>query len=518
MAGCQPNDGTLGEQELRRAVKAGEPADLRSGSSEFDNPVDGGEWGPERTVGAHVLRDVLVMDPPPPRAVVLRGARISGGLDLEAATLVRPFMLDACFCDRPINVSEAQAPSIRFTGCKLVCVVGDQLETRGDLDLNRSTVQLLSLLGARVGGDLTLNACRLTGGRWPLDMSGVSLRPSADPSDEERSELLALVADGLRVDGDLFCMSGFSARGEVRLLGAHIGRQLVFEGAKLNNEGQAALFADRLYVGQNMFFRKSAVEGGVRLLAARIGGQLVLDGSCLSCEHGDEKALDLGEAKIPGSLWLRFAERPKGGIRLDRAEVGALHDDTTKWPDELSLRGLTYGHLEPSLAVDVKRRLDWLKRDPQGYAPQPYEQLVACYRRAGDEEAARRVAIEKQRRRRESAAPPAKAWSFFLDATVGYGYRAWLAGVWLLLLVILGWIAFGRAYPEHFRAAEEDSQVVAFQPLLYTLDLVLPVVDLEQSNAWIAEGPARWGILLTVAGWVLATVLLAVLTGLLKRD
>ena len=143
---------------------------------------------------------------------------------------------------------------------------------------------------------------------------------------------------------------------------------------------------------------------------------------------------------------------------LDRAEVGALHDDKKTWPSELSLRGFTYGSLEPEDAIKVECRLLWLERDAKGYAPQPYEQLVASYRRAGDEQAARQVAIEKQRRRRGELAAPAKAWSFFLDASVGYGYRAWKAGVWLLGLVALGWIAFACAYPEHFRAADGEDR------------------------------------------------------------
>jgi hypothetical protein len=101
---------------------------------------------------------------------------------------------------------------------------------------------------------------------------------------------------------------------------------------------------------------------------------------------------------------------------------------------------------------------------------------------------------------------------------VGYGYRAWLALVWLAVLVAVGCFAFDRAYPEHFRAADGDAVTPKFQSLLYTLDLVLPVVNLHQRDAWIAEGPAQLGVLLIIAGWVLASVLLAVVTGLLKND
>ena len=80
--------------------------------------------------------------------------------------------------------------------------------------------------------------------------------------------------------------------------------------------------------------------------------------------------------------------------------------------------------------------------------------------------------------------------------------------------MIAGWGLFWLAYPEHFRAGE----IPAFEPLSYTLDLILPVINLHQRDAWVAQGPAQWGVVLTVAGWVLATAALAALTGLLKRD
>src|SRR5215203_4831230 len=105
MDDLQPTDPSECEQKLRRAVAAGEPLDLRSGTS-HDHPIHGADWGPERTVRAEVLYELLVSDAPKPRAVVLQGARISGGLNLEAVTLACPFVVDGCFCDSPINLQE----------------------------------------------------------------------------------------------------------------------------------------------------------------------------------------------------------------------------------------------------------------------------------------------------------------------------------------------------------------------------------------------------------------------------
>src|SRR5215211_5746209 len=352
MVGLKQRGLTKCERELRRAVEAGESLDLRSGDADLDDPARGAEWGRERTVRAGVLYQLLVRDARKSRAVVLHGARISGGLNLEAATLACPFVLDQCFCDSPINLQEARAESIRLTGCKLVCVAADRLETRGNLVLSRSTAAIVSLQGARVGGNLIVDATKLTGGSWPLDLADAALIPRRYAEDDQ-ADNMALVAGGLSVDGDMFCRHGFTAHGQIWLVGARVGRQLIFDDADLNNANTTALFADRLNVGQNMFCRAAAVKGAVRLRAANVNGQLVFDRARLRNKDG-EAALDLTDSKVPGGLWLRFDEAPTGAVVLDRTEVGAVRDEEKTWPSKLSLRGFTYGSLEPS---DAKSRL-----------------------------------------------------------------------------------------------------------------------------------------------------------------
>ena len=58
-------------------------------------------WAKERTVRAAVLRYLLIEGqwPVDAKGVWLRGVRISGHLDLEAATLRCPLLLDCCYLD-----------------------------------------------------------------------------------------------------------------------------------------------------------------------------------------------------------------------------------------------------------------------------------------------------------------------------------------------------------------------------------------------------------------------------------
>jgi hypothetical protein len=168
----------------------------------------------------------------------------------------------------------------------------------------------------------------------------------------------------------------------------------------------------------------------------------------------------------------------------------------------------------------VAARLGWLARDEEGYVPQPYEQLAACYRRAGQDDDARKVAIAKQRRRRQTLNRPGKAWNSLLRWTVGYGYRTWQAGLWLLGLLAVGAVVFASAYPDAMALAKKpDDPLPAFQPWVYSLDVLLPVVNLHQEEFWIPEGVARWWAWFSIlAGWLLTTVVIAALSGLLKRD
>jgi hypothetical protein len=157
--------------------------------------------------------------------------------------------------------------------------------------------------------------------------------------------------------------------------------------------------------------------------------------------------------------------------------------------------------------------------DAHGYQPQPYEQLASVYRRAGREKDARTVAIAKQRARRSELGPPGKILSVLSDVLVGYGYRTWLAGVWLLVLVLVGWVLFDLAHPAYLVAPLPPWQRPSFHAGLYALDLLLPIGDLNYQGAWIARGWAR-GLWLgwILAGWVLTTAVLAALASGLKRD
>ncbi len=160
----------------------------------------------------------------------------------------------------------------------------------------------------------------------------------------------------------------------------------------------------------------------------------------------------------------------------------------------------------------MRERLVWIRRDPEHYRPQPYDQLLAAYKLAGEEQNARRVGLERERRRRATLPIPARLVSFIQEVTVGYGYRSWLAAAWLVVLTAVSAVAFS-IYPP--RAKGDAGRI---EPAVYALDLLLPIVNLGQSDNFTASGGTRWLVwTLTLLGWVLTTAVVAGLTRLLNR-
>jgi hypothetical protein len=452
--------------------------DWRTGDAAADDSAQGAGWDAERTVAAALLAELLTdaEGPRRPRALRLAGARIVGRLNLGATELVCPLLLWGCWFAEPVVLDEAQAPAVRLPSCHLPGLAAEQLTTRGNLELS----------------------------------------------------------------------DGFTATGEVNLSGAHIGGQVDLRGATLTNPEGYALIADRITVDHNMFCGDGfTARGEVSLLGADIGGQFGFYGATLTNPNG--RTLDLQQLRA-GALFLRDLTEPPALAEFTYAQVGTLLDEPASWPRHVILDGFVYDALYEDPPVSADQRLDWLARNPRGYSPQPYEQLAAVYRRAGRDQDARTVAIAKQRarrralyrvkgrwrtllsewrtlswpeRRRRTLSWAEWLWSLLLDVLVGYGYRTWLAGVWLAGFWLVGWRVFDRAHGHNglVLTTKPGEAYPDFHGAIYSLDTLLPVVDLHQQDVWIPRGGVQWWASASIlAGWVLTTAVVAAMTGLLKRD
>src|SRR5579872_5499941 len=340
------------ERELMGKATTGDLADVRAGEPELDNPARGADWAPGRTVRADQLGAVLTGERTSEggglRAVRLRGARITGRLNMEAVTFKCPLVLWDCHLDEPADFSDATASSIRLTGSHLSGFTARQLRTTGDVFLDRvfASRREVVLSCARIGGSLHLDGARITNNHGP-----------------------ALTADRLTVSHNMFCGNGFTAVGEVSLIGADIGGDLHLHKANLTGTKPAnhngpdqygpALNADGLTVGQNMFCHEASstcgetefltAVGEVRLTGARIGGDLHLQGAKLANHYGPDEygpALNANGLAIGRNMFCCDGFTTCGEVRLTGARIGGdLHlqgaELTNNTGPALSARGLT---------------------------------------------------------------------------------------------------------------------------------------------------------------------------------
>lgn len=482
-------DLTLAERRLWRAFPKGETVDLRQSG---DEPEQGGKWGPERTVRAEVIRALLLSGVPDDgeiAALRLSGARVSGLLNLQYATVDHAIRLWGCHFE--------QAPILY--GAKV-----------RQLNLSESYLPALIAATLQVGGVLRITDCRIPG-QVRLGGAKISRAFFLDRAHlgGESGEDAILQLNHATFEDDLWAPH-LTAHGEVHLSGATVAGAVNLDDATLDAPGRTALQAENLTIGSNLSARRLQATGRISLRGSTVPGQLDLTGARLASPGG--VALRASSCTM-GELWLRDAEPIEGLVNLRRSRFDLIHARPEVWPDRVRLDGLTYGALAP--ALNAGRRLELLERDEDGYVPYAYEQLAAAYRRIGDDNGARAVQLAKQRRHRRTLSWYAKIWGHVQDATVGYGFRPTRAMAWLVALLLAGTTAYGLHHPRPV----EPGKAPDFHAVVYTLDLLLPIIDFGQEKAFNPHGAYQWlGYLLIAAGWLLATTVIAGITRAVSRQ
>jgi hypothetical protein len=359
---------------------------------------------------------------------------------------------------------------------------------------------------------------------------------------------------GIELDGDLD-MSRSCIAGRVDLRSARIGGSVLLDDAQIISAGfdRAALWADHLEVREHLDARRLRISGGTRLINAHAGTRINFEGARIALHTpteplvhplrsndgtsaGLELALTLAGATAE-SVWLNFEDRPPGKVRLAGMQVRTLYDHPDSWPRAIDLTGFSYQQLigrrpkpnpEPENDtrqrqvpedprgfehdVPIEQRLAWLRRNAP-FSPEPYERLASFYRLVGREADARRVLLHKERRQRSHKAAWRRPGGHLLDALVGYGYQNWKAVLWLLALWGAGTITFLLHPPTPLHADAAPNGNAVFQ----ALDLLLPVVDLGQDGAWRYTGIASYvSTFLILSGWTLTTAVIAGLSRLLN--
>lgn len=483
-------DLTPAERRLWRAFPRGDEVDFRQGD---DEPERGDRWGPERTVRGEVISALLlggVQEDGRIAALRLMGARISGVLNLQYGMVGHAVRLWACHFERRPIFYGAQMRQLNLSESYLPGLDAATVQMKGVLRLTDCRIPgEVRLGGAKISGAVFLNRARLG------DEQGDHKNP-------------ALQLNHAVINDDLWAVA-LAVHGQVRLSGAAISGAVNLDHAHLSAPRGTALKADSFTVGSNLTAKALHTTGRLDMRGAKIPGQFNLAGAQLSNPGG--VALRASSCVI-GELWMQLAAPVEGSVNLRRSQIQVIDIKPKIWPKRVRLDGLTYGSLTPRLPAD--ERLKVLDRDEEGYVPYAYEQLAAAYRRIGDDAGARAVQLAKLRRHRSTLPIYSKIWGHLQDITVGYGFRPTRAMAWLLGLLVLGSTVYGLHHPQPLETKTPD-----FHASVYTLDLLLPIVDFGQEKAFSPHGWYLWlAYLLTAAGWVLATTVIAGITRAVNRQ
>jgi hypothetical protein len=450
--------------------------------------------------------------------VNLGGSWIEGVLDLEGAVTSSGLLLVySHFESTPIFQDAQITGTLNLSGSLAPGLMADQLQCKGSVLLKQGFTATLGirLLGAQIDGSLECKGANLDG------------------KDGE-----ALSADRSVIKGSVFLSDGFTATGEVRLIGTQIGGNLSCNGAKLDGKDGGALTADRSVIKGSVFLSDGfTATGEVRLIGTQIGGDLACKGAKLDGKNGD--ALSADGMTVTGAFFFCALAAPANGVTLSSAKVGQLIDDTDSWGQQLVLDGFVYEHLTGNAPTNALARLAWLdKQNPEhigtpDFKPQPWKQLQKVLRTMGHTEDARQVAIAFEDRLRAAdligQAPTnwpawkrtgysrvAKGMHVVFKALIGYGYRplrlgAWMLAVWLLCAFVFWSAALqGVMAPSnplvfqnmpHYQSCSANwylcgalpEEYTGFSPLAYSLDVLLPLVNLQQEQDWAPLIPTPKG-------------------------
>lgn len=481
---------------------------------------------PSVSIRAELIRQLLLVSPLHDKGIRLRGAWISGPLDLQGCDSARDISLSACHLAEPANLTNASLRGLHLSGCTLAGFAADNARFSGSVYLRAGTriTGEVSLSGAQIGGDLQVCDVHIT----------------SNTQD-------AIFAPSLRVGGSLFLGNYPYADGQTSLV----------------TEGQIFLSSAR--VEHDLFLSRTAITLNDQGLAGAVFGATE--------EHGSDIAVSLARAKVGGILFLQDNQISRGVVNLAGAHVARLKDEPVgpgaAYP--IRLDGFTYTDFSRHTETNIQARLDWLGRKPDSmpFIAQPYEQLAYVMGRMGHRNDAKTVLMHKERllkaeNRRLNAVrggfPPwrwlAALGDILLRWTIGYGYRpgravaiavvliavlgvffeqTWKAGDMTPnaapILVSQGWTEITKAHPDNpaevwSSPGQPGQDWETFNAFAYAADLVVPIVSLGQEDAWAPStsrsylGRIGWWLrwIAKALGWIVTALGAAAITGLIRND
>ncbi|MFI5706992.1 hypothetical protein [Kribbella sp. NPDC051620] len=419
-----------------------------------------------------------------------------------------------------------QGAALRGANSARISLLGDRLRVGDNTYLSKgfSTDGAVKLIGARLGGHLSMTDATIHGS----NPNGVSL-----------------IADRLRVDDNVY-FGSLNCAGAVQLMSAQVTGSLSMSGASINgtNRRGVSMAADRLRVDSRVTLGFTTA-GAVRLAGARIGGQLILSGAHLRGTNAAGQSLIADGLHCERKLVLKKDFSAVGPLSFAGAEIQHLvvGDTAGELPTLGDVTGWTVQDVSGRIRTDRTAAAAWLSTQP---AAQPWQALAAVYDRNGQPTDARWIRYKSAVRSTKGTAMPIWLARQAYRVTTGHGYYPLVALFWLALIFI-GATTIAATSADQFttpttaairtdlatrgqspvpgrapasQCSRSTWDVPCLDPLTYGLSTAFPVIG--ATNTWTPSSNAQ-ALAITfhtmrLLSWIFAAILLAGITGLLRKQ
>jgi uncharacterized protein YjbI with pentapeptide repeats len=323
-------------------------------------------------------------------------------------------------------------------------------------------------------------------------------------------------ASFIAMKGGYAFFTGAVFEGPANFSGADIAGSFTADAAQFQNKEKDASFNSMKVRGYADFIG-AVFEGPVNFIGADIAGNF---GANLAKFQNKEKGISFG-MKVRGYAFFIGAVF-EGPVDFGYSDFAWLNLSSVSWPKvaaRFHMRGMSYKYIRAVQENEPQSHKALLKlADQSGYSADVYGNLEKFFLSQGYRGDADRAFIAgKRRERKEYLRGLPWLGSWLLDGLVGYGRRPWKAGIPCVFFVALGCVLFS---PKKMEPQKPEDTPRVYNRFWYSLDLFLPVLDLQADDVWKPKTNERflrhYVRLHVMLGWILIPLVLAALTGLIK--
>lgn len=249
-------------------------------------------------------------------------------LDLSAVSTKVPIELTGCDLRGGLTVENADLRSLKLNNSKLAWFNAQDAKILGSFNATAVTCPGLFNIGnAWIDGDLNLNGSTL-GNEETAQQGGQ-----------------AVIASAAVIKGD-FHFSQVTMQGQLHCIGIEILGSLISNNSTIENYGEPVVLAERAQVTGSVYFRTNgentvfSAKGQINLLGATIGQDLIFRSSKIACQTGsalrlrhitvnglaefngaeissiDSYAVDLSDSHIGGRVLFEWDDTREKGERI----------------------------------------------------------------------------------------------------------------------------------------------------------------------------------------------------------